>query len=281
MSQQQAAPSQVLGGSGDPLHFSHANAYPPGSYRALLTPFYDRHEVVASLHRPLWQPALAPGSLHSWSLLGEDVERVVDSLGRPLVSIGHSMGASAVVMAAARRPELFRGLVLIEPVLVPRTYVFLLRLFGDLGAERVPLIRKTLQRTDRWDGPDQAFRHFRQKPVFRAIDDEVLWDYIEHGTQQDASGATRLRYSKDWEAQCYKRIYDLWSTISQLKLPILAIRGSHSDTLSASSWQRWQQINPHAQFLEVADSGHLLPLEQPALLGAAIDEWLATLPATR
>jgi len=44
-----------------------------------------------------------------------DVVALVDHLGGPAILIGNSMGAGAVTLAAARRPDLVAGLVLIGP----------------------------------------------------------------------------------------------------------------------------------------------------------------------
>jgi len=37
-----------FGGSGPPLHFAHANGYPPGSYRRMLEPLTATHDARLS-----------------------------------------------------------------------------------------------------------------------------------------------------------------------------------------------------------------------------------------
>jgi len=44
-----------------------------------------------------------------------DIEALVDHLGGPAVVVGNSMGAGAAALAAARRPDLVSGLVLVGP----------------------------------------------------------------------------------------------------------------------------------------------------------------------
>jgi pimeloyl-ACP methyl ester carboxylesterase len=44
-----------------------------------------------------------------------DVEALLDHLGSPAVVVGNSMGASAAMLTAAKRPELVTGLVLLGP----------------------------------------------------------------------------------------------------------------------------------------------------------------------
>lgn len=259
------------------VHFSHANGYAPQTYAKFLEPFKDGSSVIASLHRPLWQSNPHPASVSSWREFGDDVSKLVDSLQQPVLSIGHSMGAAANVMAAAQRPAGFKGLVLVEPALVPANYYRILRWFGPLIKARYPLITRTLNRVDHWDSPQSTFAHFRPKPVFKGFSDEVLWDYVAHGTYTDPQGRTRLNYSKEWEARCYMLANNIWQDLKALKIPVLVIRGARSNTFSGSTYRALQQACPNFEFLEIPGAGHLLPFEKPDMLANVIGSWIAKL----
>jgi len=268
-------PNIDFGGQGDLLHFSHANGYPPAAYRALIARLTASHQVIASVHRPLWQPAPAPESVKSWEVFADDVRTSLQDHAKPVFSIGHSMGAAAIVLAAARAPHLFRGLILIEPVLVPRRYLVLLRFFGMFAPAQVPMIRTTLQRKHRWSNREEAFAHYRPKGVFRRISDEALWDYVNHCLVDERVGPVSLQYSREWEAHCYTLVHNLWRVLPQLKMPVLGIRGAETNTLSAASWQRWQAMSPQHDYIEMAGTGHLVPFEQPEPLATHIQDWIA------
>lgn len=269
-----ATPHQIMGGPGAPLHFAAANGYPPGAYRAFLEPFAQSHEVVASLHRPMWDSPPPIESFDSWTVFGEDLANLLAEVGHPVVSIGHSMGTAAILMAAIKKPELFRSLVLIEPVLVPRRYLLALRVFGRLAPHKIPLVQRTLNRVDRFSSRLEAFEHYRPKAVFSAIDDAVLWDYVEYGTREIEPGVFALSYPKDWEARCYTLVHNLWRLLPRLKVRTLAIRAQDSGTLATASWEKWQALAPEVDFVEIPESGHLLPFEQPEQLAATILDWL-------
>lgn len=273
----QSTPHVQLGGEGPVLHFSHANGYPPLAYRALLSPFIQTHEVIASLHRPLWQPAQQPQSLNSWQAFGDDLIRLLERRDQPVVSVGHSMGSAAILMAAARRPELFKAIVVIEPVLLLPSQLFLLRLFGRFARQRIPLVKRTLARVDRWQSKQFAFDHFRLKTVFKDISDEVLWDYIEHGLTEDQQGQFALSYSKAWEAHCYTLVHDLWRVLPGVDVPVLGIRGANSNTLSEKAWDRWKSKSAIHDYLQIEAAGHLVPFEQPTRLAEEIQSWLLRL----
>ncbi len=266
-----------LGGEGEILHFSHANGFPPMAYRAFLEPFTESREVLASMHRPLWNPGqtIDPTSIDSWNVFGEDLLELVANQREPVVSIGHSMGATAVLMAAVKQAELFKAVVLIEPVLVPRQYLFLLGFIKRFSKNSIPIVRKALNRVDQWSSHDEVFDHFRPKKVFRNISDEVLWDYVQHGCHETDAGDIRLLYSKEWEARCYSLVFNLWKLLPQISIPVLAIRGTHSDTIFPAAWERWKNMSPQHDFLDIEGAGHLIPLEQPEYLMSVIQDWLS------
>lgn len=273
-------PHQYLGGQGQALHLAAANGYPPGAYRAFVEPFADKHEIVASLHRPLWEAPPDLESFTSWDILGDDVCQLVSQLEQPVISVGHSMGTATILMAAIQRPELFKSLILIEPVLVPRRYLFALRFFRRFSPNTIPLVKKTLARVDRFSSKQEAFDHYRPKPVFRKISDEVLWDYVQHGTKEIESGVFSLAYSRDWEARCYTLVHNLWRLLPYLQVPTLAIRAQNSGTLALSSWNKWQATSSNVDFLEIEDAGHLVPFEKPDQLASTILAWLQSAPQT-
>jgi pimeloyl-ACP methyl ester carboxylesterase len=97
--------------------FSHANGYPPESYRALLSDLGTQlgAEVNTHAHRPLVSDGPAPTFL-SWQVYASDlIDRIERDAPGPVWLVGHSMGAASAILAAARRPELFSGIVALDP----------------------------------------------------------------------------------------------------------------------------------------------------------------------
>ncbi len=264
-----------FGGSGPILLFSHANGYPPGVYRELLTGFLPHYRVLAIEHRPLWQDD--PSSLKSWEEFGDDVTDLLDEIGEPVHGLGHSMGGSTLLLASRRRPHAFASLGLMEPVLLPTAWQFGLRQVSKFFPHRVPLIQRALNRVDRWRSREHAFEHYRPKAVFRGFTDTALWDLIDYSTIAHPDGGIALRFTKEWEARCYALVENVWPCLKKLEVPLLGLRGANSNTLAPREWERWKSLKPGAIFHEIESTGHLLPLEAPEAIASLYLDWQKSL----
>jgi pimeloyl-ACP methyl ester carboxylesterase len=272
-------PYDDFGGHGPLLHFAHANAYPPGVYRALLEALAVRHHVVASHQRSLW-PASQPAEISDWQTIAGDLICFLDQQDmRGAIGVGHSLGAVTTMMASLKRPELFRVLILIEPVFLPQNVLDLFVAGAALDQPNdMPLVRIARNRRSWWPDQKDAFAHFRAKQVFGRWSDEALWDYVRYGTVDAGDGGIRLAYPPEWEARIYATPpTGIWELIPEIQAPTLALRGRASDTLNNSSWSRWRELQPQATFEEIGGAGHLLPMELPAEVAVRIEAFLALL----
>lgn len=269
-----------FGGFGPPLHFAHANGYPPKAYTPFIETLTPRYRVSAMLSRPLW-PDCPPNGLRDWSPLADDLLKFLDERGeRDVIGVGHSLGAVTTLIAALRRPELFRALVLIDPVLLPYPILFLWTLAYHLGlAHRVhPSIPGTLRRRRVFESVETMFDNYRRKPVFNRIDDRGLRAYVEALARPRPDGQVALAYSPEWEATIYMTgpLYEwkLWPQLKELRPPLLIVRGEKTDTFFPSAARMVKQRLPQAVIHTVAGTGHLLPMEKPEEVGAVIHEFL-------
>lgn len=249
------------------LYFAHANAYPPQTYRRLIEPFTKQYRIICYLQRPLWQPTPSTCDLSSWQQFADDVIAFFDQQKlKNVVAYGHSLGAVTAFLAAGKRPDLFKALAMIEPVMFSRGFCLLNQLMPWFLKKRVNIISKALNRPDTWDNKQQAFDFHRRTRAFKYVSDEVLWDFIEHGVVANDNRAC-LRYPTDWEAHVYGTVCYFRGRLLNAKLPILAFRGEHTTTIPRSFWSRWERKNnPLHRLIELKDSSHLLPFEQPDVI---------------
>jgi pimeloyl-ACP methyl ester carboxylesterase len=274
-------PFTDFGGNGPLLHFAHANGYPPRAYAPLIEHLTPRYHVIAALARPLW-PGSRPNGFRDWTPLTEDLLRFLDEQqAEGTVGVGHSMGGVATLDAALRRPELFRALVLIDPVIFRIRLLWAWELVKNLGiGDRLhPLIPGALRRRRVFTSLEEMYARYRRAPVFSRIDDRGLRAYVEAlarpRTAAAPNGEVELAYPPEWEAAIYRHgPLNLWERMPQLKLPLLVIYGAESDTFRAPAQRKMQHLIPHAQFHKVGAAGHLVPLEKPGEVADLIIRFL-------
>jgi pimeloyl-ACP methyl ester carboxylesterase len=256
-----------LGGNGLPLHFLHANGYPPECYQPFLELLQTKYHVFGMLLRPLW-PDSNPQEIQDWHPFSEDLLRFLASTAStPVIGVGHSIGAIVTLRAALKDPSKFRALILLDPVLFVPSQLLLwnfVRAIG-LGNKVHPKIAGALRRRRAFDDLDRVFQGYRSRDVFRYMSDESLRIYIEGMTRKTNQGY-ELAFSPEWESRIYftgLRDFDIWRELPKLKVPMLFIRGAETDTFLENAAKLIKRKQPKARVETLDKSTHLLPLERP------------------
>jgi len=274
-------PYEEYPGGGQPLHFAHANGYPPTAYRSLLEMLSRHYHVVAMQARPLW-PDSSPNDLQDWSVLAEDLSDFLEEHRlTTLIGVGHSMGATTTLRLALDQPDRFTALVLIDPVLFPPWIIKQWELIYRLGLGTIlhPLIRIAKKRRRKFQSRQAMFDNYRQKSVFKWLSNESLNDYVEALACPNAEGDFELCYSPEWEAQIYltgTRAIDLeiWGHLPDLKPPVLIIRGASTTTFWRRTASMVKRYLPGATICSIPDATHLVPLERPTKVYETILEFM-------
>ena len=259
--------SYDYGGFYRPLHFLHANGYPPECYQPFLELLQTQYHVFGMLLRPLW-PDANPNDIQDWHLFSHDLLRFLESSQlAPVIGVGHSIGAIVTLRAALRDPSKFRALILLDPVLFVPSRLILWNFFRaiGLGNQVHPKIAGALKRRRTFDDLDLVFRGYRNREVFRYMSDENLRIYIEGITRKTDNGY-ELVYSPEWESRIYLtglRDFDVWRNLPKLEVPTLFIRGAETDTFLESATRLIKRKQPKAWVETLDKSTHLLPLEHP------------------
>ena len=186
-----------------------------------------------------------------------------------VVAIGTSMGGLMAMLMAAARPSLFAGIVLndIGPELDP------------VGAARIREYAGRLPPVASWhDAVEQMKLMFGE-----ALPDysEDRWLEFTHrtflvgpdGSPQLAADprigdALRAIHPPPGAAQA------MWFAFASARhIPILALRGAHSDLLSQATFERMQREHPKLTAVTVPNRGHPPQLDEPECV-EAIEKFL-------
>ena len=184
--------------------------------------------------------------------------------------IGTSMGGLMAMVLGVMQPQLVAGIVL-----------------NDVGAELDP---QGLERIRGYAGKSAPVRSWEEAvadvrgiygSVWPGLSDE-RWQRIARLSYRASAQGVPEADADPLIAEPFRdpktgapNLWPLWGALA--KVPILAIRGAHSDILNAATLARMQHEKPDLEVLEVANRGHAPMLDEPECL-AAIDEFLARAP---
>lgn len=266
-----------------PIHFAHANGFPAGSYQKLLVLLSAQRTVYALDHRAAWDASpYQPHPNFKWHDAADDLIAAIEQFSPTgVIGVGHSLGACVTLLAAAKRPDLFKQLLLIEPVAFPtRLFVKFAWMPATLRVRMVGLAKRTLQRRELWNSREEFADALSGKSLFKGISREVLMDYAQYGlrevVEQNGTKFT-LRFRKTWEAQVFTTPPYVWRKLKQLQVPCLVWRAEHSTTLPPASWAKWEKLRPDFPIHVLPNLGHMAPLQNPPLMVQEIQKQLLSI----
>jgi pimeloyl-ACP methyl ester carboxylesterase len=217
-----------------------------------------------------------PRKLKNWDIFVEDLECFFEHLDQPVIAMGHSRGAVVSMLLATKRPDLISALVLIDPTILPFSWMWWWYLAQKTGAAKLlPIVATAAKRKNSWPDRESILAAYRTKTVFRNWQNGFLDAYIKDGTQTNERGEIRLCCEPAWESRCFAVCpHDVWRFIPQLQQPTLVVYGAESDTFMAPAAKRFKSKVPTTVFRCFAETGHFVPMEKPAETAAEIVSFL-------
>jgi pimeloyl-ACP methyl ester carboxylesterase len=200
-----------------------------------------------------------------WTLLRElSVER--------LIVIGTSLGGLMAMLMAATRPQMFVGVVLndIGPEIDPT------------GVARIQAYAGRLPPVHSWDDAAAQMR-MTFGAAIPDYDDSQWHAFARQSFDAGDDGVPRLAADPKIGDAIRSipappgAVQAMWLAFGQLRnIPSLALRGAHSDLLSAATFERMRSEVPGLVAVTVSNRGHAPLLDEPQSL-RAIDAFLAGL----
>ncbi len=265
-------------GEGETAHFYHANGFPIGVYSPLLSRLSQKFKLSALGWRATWPGIGLPPKRRDWQFYSDDLIAFIEQQCQaPIIGIGHSMGATCTILAAEKRPDLFKTLVLIEPAMVSRGLAMLLRLLPKALMNIIEPAKSTLKKPDTWPSREAFFAYCRRSSAYKRFDDEAFHAMAQHGVVETQDGRFQLAFPKVWEAHNYTQAPNVMANLERLKTPCVAVRGNPSFFFTEALWKEWQNRCPNTVFKQKLAYGHLLPLESPSICYELIDSGLSEL----
>lgn len=255
-------------GAGPSLLLLHATGFHARLWDQVVAALPVDTHVVAPDHRGHGR-SFKPALLADWGGNATALLPLLDRFaGRPLVGCGHSMGGTVLTRLAAERPEAFRRLLLIDPVIMaPGLYEGQAALPMPDPAEH-PVAR----RRNQWANAEEMRARFADRLPYSRWQAQVLADYCDYGLLPAASGdGYALACPPALEASMYQNALrtDPHAWLGAVKAPVTLIRaptGERGDAMDFSLSPTWTGLGPvlHAEVDELwAGHSHFIPMEAP------------------
>lgn len=244
------------------LHFTHGNSYPAGAYGRFLADLrvdFDVRTTDMLGHDPRYPVG------ENWRTLADELIAQLETHGAPAILVGHSLGGAVSMLAAYRRPDLARCVVMLDAPVVAGWRAQVWRLSKLLGLRyRLSPGAAAARRRMVWPSREAALAHFSAKPLFQAWAPGALDDYIEHGLKPHPDGV-QLRFERAIEAAIYTTLpHDMGAMLRKpFPVPIGFIAGSDSAELRQAGLAATRKL-VGANLVTIAGT-HLYPMESPAL----------------
>jgi pimeloyl-ACP methyl ester carboxylesterase len=242
------------------IHFAHANGFPARTYRKMFFALESDFQI-GYLERHGHNPKFPVTD--GWQFLRDELLTEIESrYSEPIIGIGHSLGGILHFLAACRKPELYRQIILLDAPIISRLSSYGIR-FAKLVKlmDRFSPSQMTRFRRNWWQSKNEVLAHFKQKPNFAAFDEEVLRDYVEYGTVETEKGF-ELLFNPRIEAKIYRTLpHHLPKFRGKVSVPISYLGGTDSreGKLARLGFMRKHFVSEFQQI----EGSHLFPFEKP------------------
>ncbi len=246
------------------LYFSHATGFCKEVWAAAIEELGDC-DVVAWDYPAHGSGPSASHPIDWWDMARYALDQVAGPT--PRIGIGHSMGATTLVMAELLAPDTFERLVLIEPIIFPGPK----QRFTD-----TPLALASRRRRQKFANREAAYALFGSKSAFARWDRRALAGYVEGGLRPEGDHFV-LSCSPEDEAEVFEMAgsFGAFDRLGEIAVPTHIVAGENSMTHSAEVVAALVQAFPNAKSTIVADATHFVPMEQPTELANLIRKELA------
>jgi pimeloyl-ACP methyl ester carboxylesterase len=254
-------------GTGDPVVFVHGSQ---GDYRTwlrMLEAFGKKYHAIAYSRRYHYpNPWVGDGMDYSVDLHANDLIAFIEALQiAPTYVVGNSYGAYTTLLAATRRPDLMRKIVVGEPPILP-------------WLQQIP-------------GGQKYYDHFMNTawfPAARAFQEGDLEGGVrsfvagvsgpgDYDRLPDAARQRMLDNARELQAETVSPGYFTEiapQQLEQLKLPILLLKGEHSPKMFHLVVDRLKDLISDARLDTIPNTSHSLYSGNPQGYAQTVMEFL-------
>lgn len=249
-------------GSGEPaIVFSHGLLLSTRLWDAQVAALRSRHRCIAYDHRGQGQSAVPAVRSIDMETCADDAAALIETLGvAPCHFVGLSMGGFVAMRLAAWRPDLLRSVSLIETSADPEPV-------ENVGRYRA--LNLVARFVGTW-----------------AVAGKVMHILFGNTFMTEPS---RSRERAAWKARVSANRRGIWRAVNgvierrgvqdelpRVRIPALVLVGEEDVATVPAKAERIAAAIPGARLVRIPRAGHSSPVEEPAAVTAALEEFLAS-----
>ena len=249
------------------IHFSHANGFTAGAYQQLfnnLNADFNLYYIEQFGDKPEYQVT------DNWPNLVTQLVNNVEKIGQPVIGIGHSLGGVLTYMAAAEYPDLFKGIILLDSLILNEVKCIGTKFLKSIGQlyRVTPGGKQILYRKSKFTSIDSFKDYLKDKKLFKNFAPQCLDDYAKNSTiESDAGRCLKIPPEREYLIyNTYPHILPKFKNL--LKIPCWVLVGNDTDVVTKSD-QKYMVEKLGFNIKNVA-GGHLFPFEYPDISAAEI-----------
>jgi len=283
---------------GDPIKpyaavWLHATGFNAMTYQSMLAPLGLRARVAALDLRGHGLSTMPPrAGLASWNKYRDDVIEFLDNEApQGVVLGGHSMGGCVALLVAGKRPDLVKGLVLADPVILSRKMYFWNHVFPPVSwlmSRGNQMAKRARKRRSEFASFREALDGYASKAAFKSWREPFLADYLLDGLGRvdnvpvDAEVQRwKLTCTPKWEATTFAAQRNApWAALRKVRkknIPIVILRPNRDSVISGKVRAEIIKKNPSLMMRGIRGTSHFLPMEAPYEIRDQLSAFIARL----
>ncbi len=258
------------------LLFVHATGFHGRVFDRVIEAFPGFH-VIAYEQRGHGRSEHSP--IRHWQTMNEDLAAFVRAMSLTnIIGIGHSMGAHAMVEAAAETGA-FARLVLLDPTVVaPEVY-------EQAAAPDFSEVHPAAKRKNHFDSAEEMRDRLLPKGAYHLFEPRVLMDYCTYGLLPSEDGGYELACHPEMEASVYQTAQTnghVHECAKSLTIPVTIMRAKEpgsvldqADFSISPTWPKFVSEFQNGREFHLKDCTHFIPMQMPDKVIDVIQEEVA------
>jgi pimeloyl-ACP methyl ester carboxylesterase len=259
---------------------THGTGFCAATWLGVIELLGDHFELCA-IDRRGHGASSAPDDAYDFTDFARDAVCVIDALGlRDAYAVGHSAGATDLLLAAAERPDAFRRLFVIEPTAMdpaePRIRV-------DMAPIHAQTLAGFARRRATFASRDEVVARYTGRGAFTGWRPEVLDAFVRDGFGDEADGSVTLRCTPDNEVAMLRHIFAAmegtyrvaddphpFDALTCVSRPTRVVTTELSQEIYGRMGEVVRRLVPSSDHLRLDGLGHSAPQVDPDRVAAEV-----------